>query len=31
MDTNTLIAIISLSLTCFSLGITYGKDHKKKK
>ena len=31
MEINELIAVICFGMTCFSLGVPYGKDHKKKK
>lgn len=31
MDIETFIAVISFGLTCYLAGVSYGKDHKKKK
>lgn len=31
MTVETFIAIVTFGLTCFSFGVTYGRDHKKKK
>lgn len=31
MTVETFITIVTFGLTCFSMGVNYGKNHKKKK
>ncbi len=31
MESMTFLTLVTFGLTCFSLGVAYGKDHNKKK